>query len=347
LVGFIVTIVVVIALATAIYLGWSRWVFFNTPPVADPVDHTIHIGESVSPQNFVENITSDFQIILIEFIEEPNVFAHTNQTVKVRITDENENSAIFESKLIIQINKTPPVITGTDTIISRVGNPILYRQGITAHDDFGRDLTDAVEIDNSHVDHNEVGEYSVLYRVTDITGLMTEVVETVHILDVDIYYVNERVDEALAEILNDGMSQLDKVRAIHRKVLEIISSYSPGRTEPANSYEGAYRALRDRSGNCFNYYALGEIMLTRAGIPNIEINRIPGTDTRHRWSLVNPDDLGWHHFDATPVARMGFGSQTAFFTASEARSFTSRIQSELGTRDFYTYDPNLYPPIVE
>jgi len=347
LVGFIITVLVAAALVAAIYLGWSRWVFFNSPPEADTVDHTILIGESVSPENFVKNVTSDFEIISIEFIEEPDTLAHTNQTVQIRITDEHENNAVFEARLVIKINTTPPVIEGTNTIISRLGNPILYRQGVSAHDDFGRDFTELIEIDSSHVNHNEVGEYTVLYRVMDTTGLVTEVFETVQVLNVDIDYVNERVDEALAEILNDGMSQVEKARAIQIRVQQIISSYATGsRTKPDNSYEGAYRALRDRSGNCFNYYALGEVMLTRAGIPNMEINRIPGTDTRHRWSLINPDNLGWHHFDATPVARMGFGTQTAFFTASQARNFTSRIQEELGTRDFYTYDTSLYPVVV-
>jgi len=123
-------------------------------------------------------------------------------------------------------------------------------------------------------------------------------------------------------------------------------TYSPVRTAPATSYEGAYRALRDRRGNCFNYFSLSEVLLTRAGIPNMRIDRIPGTPTRHRWNLVNPDNLGWHHFDANPT-RLELWAQTAFFTSSQARRFTRMYVEHDGTRDYFTYDPTLYPEIVE
>ena len=335
------------ALAVALYAAWYYWWVLDTrAPTADTVDVTILIGESVSPEQFVDNIEDESEVVSIEFVEEPDTLAHSNQIVRVRISDEHGNNAIFEARLIIRINTTPPVIEGTESIISRLGNPIIYRQGVTAQDDFGRDLTDYIDVDSSNVNHNVVGEHYVTYKVTDKTGLVTMITETVQVLDVDIDYVNARVDEALYLIMEDGKSQLDLVKDIHSQVMAVIATYSPNRIEPANSYEGAYRALRDRAGNCFNYYALGEIMLTRAGIPNMEINRISGTETRHRWSLVNPDNLGWHHFDATPT-RLQWGAQTAFFTGSQARYFSRQFLEYNGTRDFYTYNPELYPTIVD
>jgi len=318
----------------------------TTPPTADPIDVESPVGAAVSAGDFVTNVFDHSEIVGFEFVNEPDILAHQMQDIEVRITDYFGNSAVFKSKLTILLNDTPPVIEVTGRITARRGNPILFLQGVTAHDSFGRDLTDDILVESSSVDRDTVGEYEVIYSVTDATGLETSITVAVQIVNVDVDAVNREVDAVLVEIINDGMTQLEQVKAIHRWVRTNLS-YASSTIEPENTYEGAYRALRDRRGNCFNYFSLSEVMLTRAGILNLRIDRIPGTSTRHRWNLVNPDELGWHHFDTTPVRSMNFGSQTAFFTDSEARSFTTRIQNELGTRNFYTYDPDLYPKISE
>jgi len=345
LIGIIITIVIVACLISAGYIGWTRWILYNTAPTAEPVDVTILIGETVAPRDFVRNVSSEHEIISIDFVEAPNFLAHTTQDVQIRIMDENANIVVLESKLIIQINTSPPVINGAGPILSRMGDPILYRSGITAHDDLGRDFTDEIEVDSSRVNYNAVGEYPVIYRVRDLTGLEREVQVTVSVVNVDIVYVHEQVDKILDEILKDEMTQLEKVMVIHSWVINNISyAQTIGGSETV--FGDAYRALRDRNGNCFNFYAISEVMLTRAGVPNIQINRIPGTETRHRWSLVDPDGLGWHHFDTTPT-RLMLGEKTAFFTDSEAREFTRQFFEYNETSDFYTYDPNLYPEIVQ
>jgi len=343
---FVAGLLMLMVLAAIVFAVWYYW--FGTDraaPTADPVDVTIRIGESVKPEDFVENVEDESEVVSIEFVEVPNTRAHTTQNVRVRITDEHGNSAIYESKLIIRLNTSQPVIEGTDTIVSRLGSPIIYRQGITARDDFGRDLTNELQIDSSRVNHNEVGEYYVIYSVKDLTGLETVITETVMVVNVDVDYVHEQIDKVLVDIIKDGMTQLDKVKAIHTWVITNIS-YAQAIGGGETVYEDAYRALRDRGGNCFNFYAISEIMLTRSGIPNRPIERIPGTPTRHRWSLVDPDGLGWHHFDTTPT-RLQLGSATAFFTDTQARDFTKRFFDYNGTENFYTYDTSLYPVIMQ
>jgi hypothetical protein len=345
LVGVIITLVIIGVLTSGIYIGWTRWVQFNTAPTADPVDVTILIGETAAPRDFVRNVNSDFEIISVDFVEAPNFLAHTSQNVRIRIMDEYANIAVFDAKLMIQINTSPPVLNGTAPILSRMGDPILYLFGITAHDDLGRDLTDEIEVDSSRVNYNAVGDYSVVYRVKDLTGLETVIIETVTVINVDVYYVHEQVDRILDEILKEGMTQLDIVIAIHSWVINNISyAQTIGGTDTI--YGDAYRALRDRGGNCFNFYAISEMMLTRAGVPNMQIDRIPDTETRHRWSLVNPDELGWHHFDTTPT-RLQWGMYTAFFTDSQARDFTRQFYEYNETEDYFTYDPELYPEVVQ
>jgi transglutaminase-like putative cysteine protease len=207
----------------------------------------------------------------------------------------------------------------------------------------GRELE--IQVDSSGVDLFTAGEYTVIYYTTDATGNRTEVAETVFIIDIDIDYVYAEVDRLLNDILNNNMSEREKVTAIHRWIRNNIG-WASIRGGPSTVYEAAYRALRQRNGNCFNFYALAEVMLTRAEIPNMLIERIPGTPTRHRWNLVNPDNLGWHHFDSVP-AGLNLGDRAAFFTDSQAREFAERIRIERGRADYFTYDPTLYPEIVD
>jgi len=315
----------------------------TTPPTATATSVTLLAGETAQPQQFVVDYDDASGIKSIEFVNMPNFLSDRDQIVEIEITDNNGNSSLFNSELRIILNEEEPIIEGTATIISRVNSPVLYLRGVTAFDDMGRELD--VQVDSSGVDQFTVGEYTVLFYAIDATGNRTEIKETVFIIDIDIEAVHEEVDKVLNDITNSDMSQLEKVRAIHRWIQTNLE-YAPIRGGPPTVYEAAYRALRQRNGNCFNYYALAEVMLTRAGIPNMLIERIPGTPTRHRWNLINPDDLGWHHFDSVP-ARLGLGLRAAFFTDSQAIEFTRRKLVEHGTRDYFTYNPELYPEIVQ
>ena len=316
----------------------------GTPaPTADMTNKTIIIGESVVPMDFITDIHSESEIVSVEFVSEPNVNARTNQVVEIIITDENGKSTTVTATLIIRINQEPPTIEGTATIMSTLGNPIIYRQDVHARDDFGRPLE--LHVDSSEVNQHEVGVYKIKFSATDLTGNTTEIIEEVHILRVDINYVFNQVDAILSDIVHNDMSQLEKVRAIHAWIRTNIS-YASVIGGPETVYEDAFRALSDRRGNCYVFYAIGEVMLTRAGIENMPIDRIPGTPTRHRWSLINPDYLGWHHFDTTPT-RLGLGAETAFFTDSQAREFTNRFVEFNNTQNFYTFNPELYPDIVQ
>jgi len=321
----------------------------TVPPEAEPVNLAIMIGRTVKPEDFVRNISdaSDHLPMSITYYDtEPDIFGH-DQIITIKIEDYYGNYTLVHAGLTVQHNKEPPVIEGTDTILSFIGDPILYLWGVTARDDFGRDLTDVVMVDSSGVNRNEVGIYTVRYTVVDFTGLSFEIEETVYILNIDIDFVNAEIEKALAGIIKEDMTQLEQVHAIFRWVRSNVS-YAITRDRPGSVYEGAYRAIRERRGNCFIFYSISEMMLTHAGIPNMMIERIPGTPTAHRWNLVNPDDLGWHHYDSFP-ARLNEGIRMAFFTDSQAAAFTEQIANftERPANNYYTYDPSLYPEIVQ
>jgi len=319
----------------------------TTPPTATARSHPIRIGESVLPTDFVADVfdASGSDLVTIEYYaDEPNVFSKTSQIIQIKLTDIYGNYSVVNADLMIEVHAEPPVIEGAGEIISIVGNPILYRQGLTATDSFGGDLTEEIVIEAENVDPNKVGIYKVRFWVEDLSGNKSDVTEVeVHIIDVNIDYIYSRVDETLARILRDGMTQLQQVQAIHTFVKNNISYANAGR--PHTVYEGAYRALRDRRGNCYNYFSLSAVMLERAGIPNMMIERIPGTPTRHRWNLVNPDNLGWHHYDAVPN-RLGQGLRLAFFTDTQAESFTRQMSQNFAFHNYYNYVRENYPEVV-
>jgi hypothetical protein len=321
----------------------------TTPPAAEAVSVTIKIGEEVKPEDFVKNITDasgHLPILVTYYGAEPDIFGQ-DQLIAIKVEDYYGNYSVLHSEFSVKHNNEPPVIMGVEEIFSNIGDTIIFMQEVTAYDDFGRDFTEKVTVDSTGVNQNEVGVYTVRYSIVDFTGLQFEIEATIHIINITADFVYERVDRILEEIINDDMTQLEKAKAIFSWVRSNVSYAPLDRNRPETSYEGAYRAIRARRGNCFEFFSISEVLLTRADIPNIPIDRIPGTPVRHRWNLVNPDDLGWHHFDSFP-SPFGVGNQKAFFTDTQAEEFTHQFATQQVNpmNNYYTYDPSLYPEIV-
>ena len=241
------------------------------------------------------------------------------------------------------IPETPPVFKGLRTIESMKGVPIIYRQGVSAYDGLGRPLD--FEIDSSNVDHNTIGEYIAIFSAEDNYGHKTDVEIKVLIIEIDTQWVNDLIDGVLDEIFTDGMTQVDQAQAIFTWIKSNVS-FTAMAAAPQSAYEGAYRALQDRRGGCTIFSSLSYVMLTRAEIPNLRIDRVPEAPTRHRWNLINPDGLGWYHFDAFPILLGGPRDELYMFTASHAANFTRQMTSVDGVAMYYVYDPELYPEIV-
>jgi len=316
----------------------------TTPPTATVVEKTIQIGESVSPEDFMTDISDASEIKSVTFVEEPNVFARDDQRVQIEIEDIYGNSSVFTADLFILVNQAPPVIDiTTDTIESRVGAVIDYLQGVSAHDDFGRELE--VQVDSSAVDVSKEGTYTAVLWVDDYSGNHSDVEVTIHVIGVDPEEVYKQIDEILARILDNGMSQEKKVVAIHNWVRWNNSKAATGDRSGSIIAE-ANKALKDKRGDSHVYSSISSLMLTRAGIPNMRIERVTEADTEHFWLLVNPDELGWHHFDPFPTGHV-LGDLTAMFTDAQAKDIARKVQSHSGIKDYYTYDASLYPEVVK
>jgi len=319
----------------------------TTPPTAVAVPFTTIIGEEVHPDDFIDDVFDASPINSITFDEAPDVMSVMNliQPVRIAIEDIYGNIGYVFSELTIEINREPPVIEGTvDTIESEVGTPVDYPLVMTAFDDFGRELD--VMIDDSNVDTETEGTYKVIYWAEDLTGLHSAVEVTVHIIAAAPEYIMQRADEILNSIIRDGMTQVQKVLAINNWIRWTLSPAEMTAVSESTT-ANAFTAIRDRKGDYIIFSAISELLLTRAGIPNMPIDRVSDAVASHRWNLVNPDGRGWYHFDAFPTGLGYGGDRMSMFTTSDADIYAERIETRSGIKDYYKFNAELYPEIVK
>ena len=220
----------------------------------------------------------------------------------------------------------PPAIEGARDMTTAVGMSLSYRSGVTATDNVDGPLS--IQVDASAVDLNQPGEYPVIYRAEDKSGNRSQVTVTVTVVEVsgvddddptiDVSgadpvpteapikevtrdMVDDAADQILSKIISSSMSDWEKAQAIYNYVHTHVKYV--GTSDKSSWLMGAYVGFTRGRGDCYNYFACSKALLTRAGIPNIDLYRVGGT-TDHYWQLVNVGS-GWYHFDACPHQQPG------------------------------------------
>jgi transglutaminase-like putative cysteine protease len=340
LVEFIGRHSILLSLNGAVFSSEIR-VVDTTPPTAVTVDLTVPFGGTVAPEDFVSDVFDRSLPVTIEFaaVRPPDTSVEGEQRVEISLRDSFGNQAIYTAALTVLPNTEPPRITGALDIVVMVGGSIMFRRDVTAEDAFGNPLE--IEVDSSAVDVTTPGVYTAIYTAVDSAGLTTEVTIRVYVVEVDPEDVRARSREVLDGILREGMTQLEQARAIFDWIGANVRYAADFKQD--NIYEGAHQALVHRRGDCFVFYSISEVLLTLAGIPNMGISRVGGRNNHH-WNLVNPDEMGWHHFDATPSQVRTI--DRFMFTQSQAREFTRIIYGQTGETNYFVYDPELYPEVV-
>lgn len=250
----------------------------------------------------------------------------------------------------------PPVISGIKDLTVAVGESLSYRTGVTVTDNV--DETVRLQVDSSGVNLSEPGEYQALYWAEDTAGNRAEVPVTVTVVaavtvddadtgatedvvesgNVEITQdgVNELADEILAEITTPGMSQREKALAIYNYVHNHIKYV--GTSDKSSWLVGAYVGFTRGSGDCYNYFACSKALLTRAGIPNVDLTRVGG-NSRHYWQLVDVGS-GYYHFDACPHPN-SYPLYSFLLTEEEVKAYTRQCSSI--RKNYYVYDYDSCP----
>ena len=233
-------------------------------------------------------------------------------------------------------DKTKPVITGVHDIEVMPDTSILYKEGVSVSDNLDKDVKLEIESD---VISSQPGTYTVTYRAKDKSGNETTETATVRIKSAEEEYVVQRADEILAQILTPDMTKREQAKAIYNWIRSNMRYAAAPHTD--DPIEGAHHGFTLGHGDCFTYYAVSEALLTRAGIDNMKIQRVPESPVDHFWNLVNVGD-GWYHFDPCPpyVPFDGF-----MFTDSQAKVY-AEMQVAYRLR-YYDYVKENYPPVVQ
>ena len=307
-------------------------VFDVTPPTATPTHIHKFVGDRLDPNDFVTDIT-DQTPVTVSFAAGPDNTAEGERAVDILLTDAYGNTAALTALLTLIHDTEPPVISGTLDKTIFTGDTIAYRAGVTVTDN--RDAEVALKIDSDAVDPKKEGVYPVIYSATDSSGNTATVQGTVTVFDVTRKQVYEMADGILAKITNASMSLYNKAQAIYSWVLSNVSYVSTSIKD--DTMLAAYRGLKDKRGDCFVFASVAELLLTRAEIDNIMLQRIPGQRATHYWSIINIGD-GWYHFDTTPHQSGGSGFM---LTESQALELAKKRSST-----YYTYDKSLYPEVT-
>lgn len=174
-----------------------------------------------------------------------------------------------------------------------------FKDHVTATDD--RDGKVSFRVDTSKINWKKEGVYKVYYTAKDSAGNQRKAWAKVQVY---IPKTAESIaDEVLSSITKKSWSDEKKLRAIYRYVKGHCSYVDNGSHK--NWKNAAVRGIRYQSGDCFTYYAIARLLITRAGIPNLMVTRYPaGEGYHHWWNLVYVRG-GWYHLDTTPRQRDG------------------------------------------
>ena len=137
-------------------------------------------------------------------------------------------------------------------------------------------------------------------------------------------------DGILAQITNSSMGERQKAEAIYRWVRGNLR-YS-GHSATRDWVTEAYQGFRRRHGDCYTYFSVSQALLTRAGLPSIEVIR--NTDNDHYWNMTQVDGV-WYHFDTTPRS---WGGWFCLLTDAQMAAYSA------AHRGCFNFTRGLYPP---
>lgn len=142
--------------------------------------------------------------------------------------------------------------------------------------------------------------YEKLYVTTNSYNQGTIKIEKLY-SDNDINKLNKKVKEVETDLLNDGMSNLEKIKAIHDYIINntIYDEERAKQIESGNDKTYKYNShkangpLLEGMGLCSGYSDAMKLFLDDLNIPNYKI-----ANADHIWNLVYIDST-WKHLDLT------------------------------------------------
>ncbi len=299
-------------------------------------DVEIMLGEKVGADMFIES-TTDPSALVVSFLNgEPDFALSGQQLVYLNIMDSSGNACeLLAARLTVTADVEPPVIIGAKDRTVIIGESVAYKDGITVTDNLDENVT--LKVDTSAVDPSEEGYYDVTYTASDSSGNASSVTVTFHFAHQDAVDTDEQFDRYVkkisSNIFKDSMTDTERLWAIYEWCRNNIG-YS-GHSDKGDWKKAAVSGFKNRSGDCYTYFACAKALIEYCGIENKDVIKIKDTtdQSSHFWSLVNIG-TGYYHFDATP--RKG-GFDGFMLTDRQLQDYS------LNNSGSHRYHTNLYP----
>ncbi|HCS73336.1 MAG TPA: hypothetical protein DIW17_05620 [Clostridiales bacterium] len=302
----------------------------TTPPIAVVSDQEIYLDQTLEADDFVSDIV-DVSDVKCSFLRNPNFKRKGSTELTIVLEDAYGNKSQYPANLTIKDDNDPPVFAGIRDIIIFEGQAISYKKGVSAED--AKDGPVEFEVNSKSVNNRKPGVYEIQYTAEDAAGNIAE--ETARVTVKKLEPTEEAVyslaDEILDKIMKPEMTKKEMAYEIYKYVKRNVS-YT-GSSNKDNVIEEAFRAIKYKAGDCFTYYALGEVLLTRAEIDNMMVTRVGGK-TQHFWSLINVGE-GWYHFDTSKHSEE---IDSFMMTDKDLEYYTKRWG-----RNYFVYDKSKYP----
>lgn len=201
-------------------------------------------------------------------------------------------------------DRTPPKISGfvgKNSYNGTIPYQTVYEDEEDSYDFFkyvkaadNRDGKVKLTVDTSKVDFSKKGTYTITYTAVDNAGNESKAKAKIAVRTNDSY--DALADKVLKSIIKKGWSDKKKVIAIYNYANRHIA-YG-GHSDRSSWEKGAKRGIQTGHGDCFIYYAVVRLLLTRCGIPNLEVQRVGGYGP-HWWNMAYVEG-GFYHVDACP-----------------------------------------------
>lgn len=303
----------------------------TTPPELILRDIERYTYDTININEFVVS-AEDTSSVTLSYVTKPDLTKTGRQPVTVKASDESGNFVEKTTVLTLKEDLEPPIINGIQNIFAYIGDKISYKKGITILDNC--DANAELIIDTSLVRSDIEGDYPVTYTARDKSG--NESVQTVTLSLRERPYSQEKVnalaDEVLTQIITENMTGYDKLLAIYNWIQDNV--YFIEHSEKDNWLKAAYEGFTEHKGDCYVFASTAKALLTRAGIPNRDIHKIP-TTYQHFWNLVDIGE-GWHHFDSCPRDDFPFLCYIDDATLMEISRYNN---------GYHTYDKTIFTDI--
>ncbi|MBO6046497.1 MAG: transglutaminase domain-containing protein [Erysipelotrichaceae bacterium] len=263
---------------------------------------------------FIENIEISCTrktLKLTDFFDEAHEEDLANATIESKFTAD-QLSTLGEKEVNIKIKNrlfkttfttidtVKPHIYNTSDFTVAKGATVAYKSSVKVSDNAGDDDV-TLEVDNSKVNLNKIGNYTLTYKASDLAGNVAKKQVKVNVVSEseapptadEVYKVANKI---LKKITKEGMTKRQIAEAIYKWEIDNLTYIS---TSDKTSWErGAMQGFKTGRGDCFNFYSCAKALFDCAGIENIYLTA--KNNPNHYWNFVKVEE-GWYHFYGNPA----------------------------------------------